>query len=345
MNSRGSVNVLISSFLEADQVDRIAAADDRLRVLYDRALVPSPRYLADHGGVPPQLDDRAQQRWLDLLAQADIAFDFDWQAPQQLLERAPNLKWVQATSAGVGGFLLRTGLHDSDLVVTTAAGVHAIPLAEFAVAGTLHFVKGFEALQIRKRAKLWQRYTTQQLAGRAVTVVGLGHLGRQTVRHFAALGARVTGVGRPGRQYDLPDEVRCAGTDKLGALLPGTDVLVLCCALTAETEGLIGRAQIDALPERAIVINIARGQVVDEDALIDALTEKRIAGACLDVFRVEPLPTESPLWSLDNVIVSPHSASTVATENAAITDLFIDNIGRWLEGEPLRNAYQRELGY
>lgn len=340
-----SLSVLISTYLEPQEVERIADVDARLRVMYEPDLLPVPRYRADHTGTPRELDDTGVRRWERLLADADIAFDFDWQAPERLRERSPNLKWVQATSAGVGAFMRRTGLDDTDLVVTTAAGVHAMPLAEFAVAGALHFIKGFDELRQRQGARVWRRHATRQLAGRTVTVVGLGGMGRQTVRHFHALGTQVIAVGRPGGSYDLPSGVTLSDTSRLADVLPQTDVLVLCCALTVETEGLIGRAEIRLLPKQAILVNISRGQVVDEVALVEALADKRIAGACLDVFATEPLPTDSPLWVMDNVVVSPHSASTVATENIDITTLFVDNIGRWLGGQPLRNRYRPELGY
>ncbi|WP_370615225.1 D-2-hydroxyacid dehydrogenase [Mumia sp. Pv 4-285] len=339
------VNVLISTYLEPEQVDRIAASDPRVKVLYAPELLPVPRYAADHTGARHELDGEQQAAWESLLAQADVAFDFDWQAPEQLSERAPRLRWIQATSAGVGAFMQRTGLHDTDVVVTTAAGIHAVPLAEFAVAGALYFTKGIDELNRRKADKHWERYTTSQLAGRRVTVVGLGGMGRHTVRLFAALGTKLSAVGRPGREYDLPEGVDLFSTDDLDKLLPATDVLVLCTALTPETQGLVDAGRVAALPVGAVVVNISRGQVIDEDALIDALRAGRIAGACLDVFEREPLPDSSPLWDLHNVIVSPHSASTVASENRALTDLFIDNLQRHLDGRPLRNLYRRDLGY
>ena len=337
--------VLISTYVGADDVSVIEASDTRLKVLYRPDLMPSPRYTADHGGVKPEMTDQQNAEWADLLGQADIAFDFDWQAPERLGERAPKLRWVQATSAGVGAFMKRTGLESTDLVVTTAGGVHAVPLAEFAVTGALHFIKGIPELSRRQRDHRWERYTTAQLAGRTVTVVGLGGIGRQVVATFRALGTNVIAVGRPGREYELPAGVRRTDTSELSAVLPQTDVLVLCCPLTPATEGLLGAAELALLPASAVLINISRGQVVDEAALIDVLQSRAILGAALDVFHAEPLALNSPLWDLDNVLVSPHSASTVATENRTIVDLFTDNIQRWLSGRPLRNRYQRELGY
>ena len=131
----------------------------------------------------------------------------------------------------------------------------------------------------------------------------------------------------------------------LNEALPQIDVLVLACPLTADTEGMIGAEQIGLLKPDAVVVNIARGPVIDQAALTTALRDGRIAGACLDVFAVEPLPPDDPLWGLDNVILSPHSASTVATENAALVDLFLDNLDRFCSGAPLRNLYDPVRGY
>ena len=336
------LTVLVASFLEPELVDRIAAADPGLTVLYEPELLPVPQYRCDHGGRRPELAPAQAQRWAGLLARADIAFDFDWEQPAELARRAPNLRWVQATSAGIGGFVQRTGLDRSDITFTTAGGIHAVPLAEFAVTGALHFIKGLPELARRQRAHIFQRYTTAQLAGRTVTVVGLGGMGRQVARTFAALGTHVIGVGRV--RQDVPD-VEVHTTAELDDVLPRTDVLVLCTPLTPATEGLIGAPQLARLPRGAVLVNIARGPVVDEHALIESLREGHLGGAALDVFATEPLPDSSPLWDLDSVLVSPHSASTVAGENAALVDLFLDNLRRYRAGEELRNLYHRDRGY
>jgi phosphoglycerate dehydrogenase-like enzyme len=337
--------VLIATYLEPDLVERIAAVDARIEVLYAPDLLPTPRYTCDHTGLPRQLTDEQQREWEGLLARAEVAFDFDWQDPAQLSTRAPNLRWVQATSAGIGGFVQRTTLDRTNLLLTTAGGIHAVPLAEFAVTGALYFLKGLPYLATQQRAHLWQRYTTTQVAGRTVTVVGLGGIGRRMVSAFASLGTDVVGIGRPGRDYGLDPSVPVYSYTDIDQVLGRTDVLVLCCPLTPQTERLIGREQLQLLPTGAVLVNISRGQVVDEPALIEALRSGALGGAALDVFETEPLPVDSPLWDLDNVIVSPHSASTVSTENAALTDLFCDNLRRYLHGEPLRNPYRRELGY
>lgn len=336
--------VLISTWLETEHVATIAAEPD-IDVLYVPELLPQPSYPSDHHGTPRALGSADRRRWQDLLAMADVAFDFDWKDPASLPHSAPRLRWIQATSAGIGTFVQRTGLDRSGITITTAAGVHAVPLAEFALTGALHFVKDVPTLQRAQRGHRWIRTTTGQLAGRDVTVVGIGGMGRNVIRVFDALGCRVTAVGRAGREYDLGPGIAVTSTDRIDEVLPTTDVLVLCCALTPETDGLIGRDRLAALPDGAILVNIARGAVVDEDALIDALTHGTLAGAALDVVTVEPLKQDSPLWSLDNVLLSPHSASTVESENAALTELFVDNLRRFRAGEPLRNVYDAERGY
>lgn len=339
------MRILIASHLESEHVEAISASHPDVEVLYDPTLVAVPQYVADHRGPAPELSAADQQRWADMLARADVAFDFDWQDPAALPERAPNLRWIQATSAGIGAFMRRTGLDRSGITVTTAGGVHAVPLAEFALTGALFVVKGVPFLQRRQRERRFERYTTRQLAGMRVTVVGVGGMGSNVVRTFDAIGARVTAVGRVGGTYELPDGVELSDVDRLDEVLPGTDVLVLCTALTPETENLIDADRIALLPDGAAIVNISRGQVVDEDALIEALRSGKLGGAALDVFREEPLPADSPLWGLDNVLISPHSASTVESENATLTALFIENLARYRAGGPLLNRFEAERGY
>ncbi|HET7326367.1 MAG TPA: D-2-hydroxyacid dehydrogenase [Nocardioidaceae bacterium] len=344
-----SETILITSFLEPDLVARIREAWSG-EVLYDPALVPAPRYACDHGGDRPELDGADRQRWCSMLRRAEICFDFDWWQPGALLEHCPKLRWVQATSAGIGGFVQRHGLDRGGVVFTTAAGTHAIPLAEFAVTGALFVVKGLPELLERKRRHHWERYTTESLAGRRVTVIGLGAIGRTVARTFGALGCSVTGVGRSGGgRPELPG-VSVTDTDSLDETLTVTDILVLATPLTPATTGLIDRRRLGLLPEGAVVVNIARGPVLDHDALVEGLTSGLaghgpLGGAALDVTDPEPLPAESPLWGLPSVLISPHSASTVAGENATLTDLFLDNLQRWRDGRRLRNRYKPELGY
>ena len=340
-----AVHVLIASPLEAEHADRIAAADPRVRLLYKPELLPVPRYPCDHGGVKRELGAAGLNRWAELRALADVSFDFDWQAPGQVPANSPKLRWIQGTSAGIGGLLERTGLIRAPIVFTTAAGVHGVPLAEFTLFGLLYFAKGVPELAGWQAKRRWQRHTTTQLRGSSAVLVGLGGIGREIAKLLDSAGVRVTGVGRPGRGYQVPGVTSYADDTQLASVLPEADALILACPLTERTNGLIGPAELGLLRPGAVVVNVSRGQVVDEAALIEQLASGHLGGACLDVFETEPLPESSPLWAMPNVLVSPHSASTVAAENRLLTDLFIDNIGRWLAGEPLRNTFDTAAGY
>jgi phosphoglycerate dehydrogenase-like enzyme len=339
------VRVLIASALEPEHVDAIAKADSRIEVLHAPELLPVPRYLADHNGRSRQLTGGQADRWRSLLSAADISFDFDWFAPADMAANCPNLSWVQATSSGIGQFLQRTGLDRSDITFTTAAGVHAVPLAEFALAGVLYFVKDLPGLAERQAARHWERYTARQLAGRRVMVVGLGQVGRKVAAVFSAMGAEVWGVVRDPASAGTAPVTGVVEFTAMDELLPGTDAIVACCPLTAQTRGLLSERRLRSLRPGAIVVNISRGSVIDEPALTGALADGHLGGACLDVAAVEPLPQDSPLWGMRNVIISPHSASTVDQENAALTDLFCDNLRLWLGNQPLRNLYSRQKGY
>jgi phosphoglycerate dehydrogenase-like enzyme len=339
------LTIAIGSYLEPDLVGRIQAAQPGARVIYEPDLLPVPRFPCDHHGPRRDLRPADLDRWRSLTSQADVFFDFDWLDPALMATSSPRLRWIQASSAGIGAFMQRTGLDAAGLAVTTAGGIHAVPLAEFAVMGALHFVKGVPQLRRWQQARHWELYTTRQLAGQRALVVGIGGMGRQVIASFAALGVEVIGLGRDGQGYQAPGLSRVITARDLDGELPGVGILVLCCPLTPQTRGLIGARQLALLPPDAVLVNIARGEVVDTSALIEALAAGRLAGACLDVVAPEPLPADSPLWDLDNVLISPHSASTVAGENARLTDLFIDNLDRFTTGRPLRNRYEAQRGY
>jgi glyoxylate/hydroxypyruvate reductase len=338
------IRALVCSFLEKEQVARIAAHPG-VEVLYRPDLLPQPRFPCDHHGPTPALAAAERAGWAALLRQADICFDFDWEEPAAMPARAPGVRWVQASSSGIGQFMGRTGLAGWNVVVTTAAGIHAQPLAEWAVAGVLYFVKDVSDLQARQSAHRWERMAIGGLAGRRALVVGLGHVGRAVTAALGGLGVEVWGVGRGPDIGQLAGVSRTGSTADLTELLGSCDILVLACPLTPETFRLIGAAEIAALGADGILVNIARGAIVDEPALVDALRERAIRGAVLDVVESEPLAADSPLWGFGNVLISPHSASTLATENAALVDLFLRNLALFQAGEPLVNRYDPARGY
>jgi glyoxylate/hydroxypyruvate reductase len=339
------LNVLIASPLEPEYAAAIEAADSRLRVLYAPELLPVPRYPCDHGGVKRDLSPAELGRWSRLRAEADVSLDFDWQDPSAMAENCPRLEWVQGTSAGIGGFLERTGLIGTRLTFTTAAGVHGVPLAEFTLLGLLYFAKRMPMLLRWQADHHWERFTSGQLAGTTAVLVGLGGVGREIARTLDAVGVRVIGCGRSDRSYAVQGVTRYAGPDELDSVLAEADALILACPLTPSTQGMIGARQLSLLREGAVLVNVSRGAVVDEAAMTQALESGHLGGAALDVFAAEPLPPSSPLWDMGNVIISPHSASTAARENELLTDLFIDNLRRWLDRRTLRNLFDREAGY
>ena len=340
------LTIVIASPLEEEHVERIRQFDPaRFRVVHEPALLPSPRYVADHTGAPRSYDAEQRQRWEAILAEADILFDFDPHDPASLPARAPRLRWVQATSAGIGEFLDRTGLRTAQLTFTTAAGVHARSLAEFALLGLLHFFRGVPHLEARRQARHWERYTVRGLEGARVLVVGLGAVGRETALRCAQFGTEVWGARRTAAS-PLPEGVtRLLSNAELRTAIAEVDALVLACPLTEETRLLIDEPELAAIKPGSVLVNVARGGVVNEAAMIEALRDGRLQGAALDVFATEPLPADSPLWGLPNVILSPHSASTVAAENGRIIDIFLDNLGRLGRGEPMRNLYRPARGY
>ena len=340
------LTALIASPLEPALVERIRAVDPaRLRVIHEPDLIPRARYAADHGGIPPTLDAAGLERWRGLLREADILFDLDWLAPADLPTNAPQVRWVQTTKSGIGETLRRLGLDTTAITFTNCSGIHAVPLAEFAVLGLLYLWKDVPRLRADQARHDWRAgVVTRLLAGSRVLVVGLGGLGRHVARMLAGLGVEVWGHRRGSGP--APEGVaRLVDGPGWRAALGEVDALVVACPYTSESHHLVGPAELAALPDGAFVVNIARGAIIDEAALVAALASGHLGGAALDVFETEPLAADSPLWDLPNVLVSPHRASVVEAENGLIVELFVDNLRRYLAGEPLRNVYDAAREY
>jgi phosphoglycerate dehydrogenase-like enzyme len=348
MTAGSQHTVLITTYLEPEHIERLRAISPRLDVIYEPELIPSPRYAADHYNSIQRTAEQ-EARWRKLLARADIMFDFDPTHREDLPEVAPNLRWVQATSAGIGQFVRRMGYEQRmpGVVFTTASGVHARPLAEFCVMAMLMFAKGLRRMLDDQRRKHWERYAGTDLAGRTLGLVGVGSIGAEIARLGQALGMTVIGTKRTVAGADLAalhvDELY--GPDGLHEVLRRAEFLVIATPHTDATERLIGSAELALLPHGAVLINIGRGAVLDEPALIEALQSGQLGGAALDVFEHEPLPTDSPLWEMENVLVSPHSGSTSDRENARLTDLFCENLRRFLAGKPLLNVLDLQVLY
>lgn len=332
-----SRNLLIASYLEPEHVERIRQVDPRLRVIYEPNLLPAPRYPADHTGAPLARTAAEEAEWRHYLAHAEILFDFDQTHREDLPELAPNLRWIQATSAGIGQFVKTMGYAERlpNTRFTTASGVHARPLAEFCMMALLTHYKRLPHIMAQQEQRHWERYAATDLEGRILAVVGLGKIGEAVALMARGLGMRTVGMRARGSSTAVD---HCYSPDQLHAMLHEADVVVLVVPHTPATEKLIDAAALAAMKPNAYLINIARGAVIDEGALVAALQAGQLGGAALDVFVNEPLPPEHPLWALPNVLVIPHSASTSDRENERLTTLFCNNIRRYLAGEELENV-------
>jgi phosphoglycerate dehydrogenase-like enzyme len=252
---------------------------------------------------------------------------------------------VQATSSGIGPLVEHLGLAGSPLIITNAAGIHAQPLAEFVLLTALHFAKEMPRVNTWKAERHWERFCGQEVFGSRMTLIGLGRVGSRIAVLSSALGMEVTGHRRTTGGQTPPGVSTVVDAAGLDAALPETDILVIAAPDTPETTNLIDRRRLSLLPAHAVVVNVGRGSLIDEPAMIEMLQAGRLRGAGLDVFAKEPLPADSPLWAMPNVIVSPHSASTVNHENDRLVDLFIENLHRYLDRRPLVNVFDHARRY
>jgi phosphoglycerate dehydrogenase-like enzyme len=263
-----------------------------------------------------------------------------------LWKSAPNLKWVQSGGAGVEGFLTPDFIA-SPIVLTNAQGIYAVPIADHVMAFVLYFSRCFDGLvpkQMERKWAEWGEFSVDELNGKTLGIVGLGGIGREVAKRARAFGMRVIATRkRAHRPSEFADEVR--GPDELPWLLKESDYVVLCAALTRNTRHLIGAEQMKQMKPTAHLINIGRGGLIDEQALIAALEHGDIAGAGLDVFEQEPLPADSPLWDPPNVLITPHSAGDSPRSGERLVELFRENLRRYVAGEPLLNVVDKEAGY
>ena len=254
-----------------------------------------------------------------------------------LLDAAPGLRWIQALSSGVD-FLDLEAIEARGVALTNAAGVHAEPIAEQVLGYLLTFERGIHTGIRQQEEGVWQRYSGGEIRGKTLGIVGLGAIGSRAAEYAGAFGMTVVGTKRdPETVPEAVDEVY--PPDGLFEVLGRSDYVVLSCPLTPETRGLVGREELGAMQGNAVLVNVARGAVVDEDALVYALQQGGIRGAALDVFEEEPLPPESPLWDLPNVVVTPHMAGSTPHKFERIAGIFAANYEAFADGrlEELRN--------
>jgi len=283
------------------------------------------------------------------------------EAFDRLLARAPHLTWVHSATSGVER-ALTPAARERDVLVTNARGVFSRPIAEHVLLMILAVSRHLPELLELQRERTWQPLEGRELRELTIGIVGYGSLGRSVASLASAFGARVLAMRRrpegasaagdaaagidDGEGFPFEPRVeRVVGPDRLHELLAESDIVVLAAPLTSETEGMIDEAAVGAMKRDAWLINVARGRLVDDTALVRALRDNRIGGAALDTFRDEPLPPGSPYWELPNVILTPHTAWSSARVLDRSIDLFCDNLVRFSRGEPLRNVVDPAAGY
>jgi phosphoglycerate dehydrogenase-like enzyme len=290
--------------------------------------------LPESGQVPNALRDAT------VLYRAGMPHD----ALRTALSQLPDLRWIHTASAGFNWVLIPEVL-ERPIHLTRNANVLDVPIAEYVLGTTLALLKRLPAFLALQRERRWERLLDARgLDGATVGIIGAGAIGRATAARFKPFEARTLGLKRDPSPVEEFDEV--LAPHALERLLTESDVVVVACPLTDETRHLLGRREFGLMRPHAVLINVARGEVIVESELIQALSENRIAGAALDVFTEEPLPSDSPLWELDNVILTPHVSYVDPDNLRRGVEEFTENLERFIAGEPLRNEIKsRELGY
>jgi phosphoglycerate dehydrogenase-like enzyme len=267
--------------------------------------------------------------------------------PPDLLVRAKKLRWYQHWGAGIDWLIQHEGVVKKDFLLTNTSGIHAIPISEHILAFMLAFARNFPMSIRHQQQRYWDHQETGQLfelAGKHVLIIGLGAIGKQTAHILSALGMHVAGIRRsPGQPVEGVEYL--AGMEDLDRILPQADFVVVTLPLTKDTHHIFNSSTFSKMKKSAYFINIGRGGTVHEADLVSALQEQQIAGAGLDVFETEPLPADSPLWDMPNVIITAHNSGISPLYDQRAFAIFIDNLERYLHNQPLRNLVNKELGY
>ena len=315
------------------------SADD-----WEVRIVAAPTSNEGDGGTAPSTEVIAA------IGDAEVYFGFGMSPP--LLAAAPALRWIHSAAAGVGSTLFPEMLA-RELALTNSAGVHAVPIAEYVVGGVLHFLRGFDIAIEQQRRSAWEKERfvgaespVREIGDCRALILGTGGIGREVALRLNGLGARCTGVRRRPERGAPPGFERVITLAELDAELPSIDLLIIAAPLTEETRRAIGAPQLALLSRQAIVVNVARGALLDEEALADALLAGRLRGAVLDVFAREPLPATSRLWTAPGVLLTPHvSPVSPAAFWRRELELFLQNWDRYRRDEPLKNLVDKQAGY
>lgn len=346
------LHVVVGLPMSEKYLAKIRAVDPRLEVTYVVGELRAELGIAHSAEIPalnpiqqPELTQKEASEAFDrILPYTEIYFG--WRFPVNLLARAPNLKWVQWIGAGVD-ILGRVGLFDSDVKLTYAPGINTVAVSEFGFCLMIMLARQAPRFMAAQRGHHWEPFVCSGLDGRTLGVVGLGKIGRRMVSLTRPFGMRVLGMEKlvTKRAKGIFEVDEAFPPEEFLDMLPQCDFVVLAAPLTPETRGLIGEAELRAMKPTSYIINVARGPIIQEQVLIRALKEKWIAGAGLDVFEKEPLPPDSELWDMPNVIVSSHNAPYVGRHTGMFTELFCENLKRYLAGEELLNPVDKSIGY
>ncbi|GAB2993235.1 2-hydroxyacid dehydrogenase [Amycolatopsis acidiphila] len=281
----------------------------------------------------------------DALRGADALFVYDFlsTAVPAAWHAADKLRWVHIASAGVDPVMFPE-LRASDVVLTNSRGVFDDSIAEYVLGVVIAFAKDLPGSLDLQRQSRWQHRESERVGGRRALVVGTGPIGRAIARLLRAAGLKVSGMGRRAREDD-PDFGTVHPSADLVRHLPEFDYVIAVAPLTEQTKGMFDATAFAAMKPVARFVNVGRGELVVTSDLVTALREGRIAGAALDVFETEPLPSDHPLWTLDGVLVSPHMSGDFVGWRNTLVEVFADNFERWHTGRPLRNVVDKQLGY
>lgn len=330
----------------------VVVAMDFSDVLMERIRAVSPRLKVERHA--PNVPERA---WAD----AEILYTLHtFPTPVQ----APRLRWIQLHSAGVDHAVKEPIVQAEDVEVTTSSGIHATQMAEYCLAMMLAFEYQIPRMLALKEKAEWPAnrakiFAPFALRDQTVGIIGYGVIGRELARLADALGMRVLATKRDAMRPELDDAYFEAGTgdpagelpariyppQALSSMVKECDYVVVTLPTTAATHHLVNADVLKAMKKTAVIVNVGRGSVIDEAELVSALAAERIRGAALDVFETEPLPSSSPLWNQDNVIISPHVSGNTTRYHEKAAALFVENLGRYLEKRPLLNVLKRDLGY
>lgn len=340
---RGKINVLVASAVPEELLPRIKAVAPEIQAFYGAPLIAAefPPALRPGQKAPPLPSGGLPLE--EMLREAEVMLA-PRRLPPNFLPRVPKLKWIQAVSAGVD-YLEGTGIFEGPIILTSASGVQVIPVGEYVLTAMLTLAKDVARIIRDKEQRAWDRFNLIELRSKTLGIVGLGQIGREVGRLGKALEMKVIATRRSWEGPLLPYADELLPPTRLPELLSQSDFVVLCVPLTSDTLKMVGERELRIMKPTAFLINVARGSVVDEGALVRALKEGWIAGAALDVFEKEPIPVESELWDMPNVFLSAHIAGLSDMYDVRVVELFCENLKRYLAGQELLNVVDRSRGY